>query len=363
MHRRQLPTVAARASIGSTLLAIASIAACDRPQPRRESATMTPRVAPDRRFDRALLDTLWTAPVLREGDPGDPQAMVADSSSVYVFDSSTQRLLALDGRSGAERWSLRNAFDSILGAEGAMALAPRRAGGLYALGAGSSNVVLTVTSRGSVGPHVAVDLPDGIQSLCELPDRSLLVQGIASNAGVIVASRDGKLRTAHAYPWTDLRRASGLVSQLLLAPTARGCVAALALGRGFAFVDGGGFGDTLPYVERVVLPTTRREVRPLPHGEVISTVLSEHTRGALDVAANASAMFIAFDGTSAARRHLVDVYRLDGAYQESLRTPRAVSAIAAANDVLYLLTRRDGVPTVVALRWTPRDSARLVARR
>jgi hypothetical protein len=326
----------------------------DSAHPRRES----PRTSSGgRRFVRTLSDTLWVAKAAGDSGYGAPLLLAADGRAVYVGDGAAHAILALDAASGVLRWRTDDRRDSLLADVSPVLVAARRGGGVMVVDQRDRVTLTYVTADGRASRRVRLASLGDVQAVCELPDSTILVVPSEASRGLPILSRSGVVLRVLPFPWADLRGKSSLLTQLTLTPTPAGCVAALSLGRGFTRFQHGAFSEPVSYVEPVPLPALSREERPVPNGVVISTSLMDHSGAALDAAATSSALFLLFGGHTDDRNHVIDVYSLDGAYRESFRTPRAPTALAAADSTVFLLTKREGESVVVALRWPPRGRA------
>ena len=343
-----------------TIVAMAATAfatACDR-SPAHAPGHLA---ATARRFAPPLDDTVWTA-LLPAGDSGSPSIMVADGRAVYVGDPIQSNVIAIDAATGARRWETRKSADSAVARLAPRLITPRRRGGIFAVD-GEKGSVVVLSPDGALLRRLEFATQRHVETVCELPDGRLLVSLEDANGTLVTTTDTGRVLKAHALPWSDLQRMSGLVSAVRLAPTHDGCLAALLNGRGFAPFDGSRFQPPIPYVERVALPEVREQRRATVDGFVVSTYLAEHVGGALDVAVTPSAIVTSFGGHSDDRNHLVDVYDTQGHYLESYRTRRAVTALAANDSLLFILTHRAGEPIVVALRWNRQDLTRTASTR
>lgn len=349
MRRRR-----ASASYASLALAVALSAAC-KPAPRVSTDVASGGDAgrPARRVVATALDTLWTY----GGESVallNPAFLAADTGAVYVGDPGGASVVALDAHTGRQRWRTTGRVDSAA-VRDPRAIGVRRRGGVQVFDRDRRTIV-SLTADGRVDARIAVPAIELAQALCELPDGSLLVAPMSMSSGLVHVGTRGEPLGVLAYPWAEIATGPDLLAASLLAPTARGCINALILGRGFAAVDGERFAAPLEYVERAPLP--RVTVTRVERGDeiVTSTALAEHVIAAQDIAVTGGSLVVAFGGRTNDRAHLLDVYDSTGTYRESYRTARRVEAIAANESALYILSHRVGAPMVVALRWPPRAS-------
>lgn len=316
-----------------------------------------PPANPGMRLIRDMIaDTLWIADALDSAGTGAPETIAADSANVYVGDQASRRVFALDARTGHVRWSSDRSGDTALADIRPALLTASRGGGVMVYD-WTRAALLVLQANGNVVRRVTFGAPSPMNAVCELPDSSILIGHEQVSGGVLALDRLGHRVGYHRLPWQDLVREPNLVTQFSLAPTARGCLLTLNLGRGFAEFSGGAFRDTVAYVEHMAPPRFSRVEESIPDGVRVTTTLLDHAGAANGVASTDRDIVMAFGGHTLDRSHLLDVYDLDGRYRESFRTSGRVGAIAASGSSLYTLTYRDGRPVVVALRWPPRDTA------
>jgi hypothetical protein len=176
----------------------------------------------------------------------------------------------------------------------------------------------------------------------------MLLATSAQTEPLVRISERGEIVEKLELPWRDLREASPLSVQKLLAPTREGCVLALALGRGFATLTERGT-QTFTYLDDMPLPAVEEKV---DHGTgSVSRRVVNMQSAATSVAAEAGEIVISPGGKGALENRLVDFYRQnDGAYLRSVATPVSFQRMARAGDVFFFLTHRDGYPALIAVR-------------
>ncbi|AHG91415.1 hypothetical protein J421_3878 [Gemmatirosa kalamazoonensis] len=331
---------------------------CERPASPPPSAA--PKQGSQRRFAVRAADTSWVRALDGADDAPTASSLAADESSLYVTDVGSKTVLAFDQRTGVPRWRTHGGDDSSAVRE-PHAVTSGRTGGIIVYDA-ARGTLLRVGPDGRVRRSTPAATAGDAQSICELPDSSVLVSIAASSRGLVRIAPNGTVLSVTPLPWPGLRASGDLLSAVLLAPTPRGCIAALSFGLGFAEFEGSAFRPAVRFVEPLALP--RVVVTRTEHdgGVTVSQSLAEHVLGAIDVGATDAARLVAFDGRSADRAHVVDVYDSLGAYRYSIRTRTRVEALAATSRALFVLTHRDGRPTIVALRWSARDTTRVGAR-
>lgn len=341
------PTTRRRAAAAIVVATCVALAAACEPRhpalPHRPSAPATARVFADR-----PLDTLWARALDAASGVAMPEYLVTDGANVYVGDAASRTLLALDARTGTPRWTAAARGDtSALVAP--RAFAPRRAGGVLVFDA-ERRALVALSRDGRVEARTPLPDVEAVRAVCEVGDGTYLVAATAPSTAVVQVAASGRPLGVRPLPWPDLGTASALLRAVLLAPTPHGCVGALAFGRGLAAYADTAFRPPFAYVEPTPLAGVH-VTRRVEHGDVIvSESLAEHVLAALDLATTSTEILVAFDGRSADRAHVVDVYDAGGAYRVSYRTARRVDALAASDDALFVLTKLAGAATVVALR-------------
>ncbi len=302
-----------------------------------------------RAFTRSLADTAWVVELGTDSGLFAPTDIALDRTQLYLADQATRSLTALDRGTGGVRWRA-----PILSDKGDTLthnwLASSRRGGVY-VGDMTPGVVWHVPARGGRAERIVLSTAQTASAMCELPDTTLLVAPLQRRRDVFVFDPSGTVRSTHAIPWPGLQTSPDLRLHAVLAPAGDGCVMALSFGVGFAHFSGGRFSDVVEYVEPTALPAVDSVVTPVPDGRRIETTLRSTEVAANDVAATPTRIAIAFGGRSPDRNHLVDVYDRRGSYVESFRLTTAIGGIAANDSSLFVLTRRRGLPVLVAFRW------------
>ena len=341
-------TRATRAPVASAeLLALATLAtlalACGRdgaPTPGTE-----PPAAPAARRVVELRTPAW---LLADADSTleGALALAADDSTAYLLAADGRRLVALDARDGQARWTLPRPGTATPDLLRATAVARTPLGNLALLD-GAARRVHVVGAEGRLRETVALPPDDEPTWLCPLADGAWLVAG-GDPLGRLVALRpDGAVDWTLELPWAGADSLQRLQLQALLAATPDGarCVAALRLGRGFATVRPGAppAVTSHAYVEPVAIPPIRTSERR--DGATVTTfaVLDDAPAAAASVAIADSTLLVAFEGATAERRRVIDLFALDdGAYRGSLLHAAPIVGVAAWGTRLYVLHRRRG---------------------
>jgi hypothetical protein len=184
--------------------------------------------------------------------------------------------------------------------------------------------------------------------MCPMGDGSMLVATSAATEPLYHLAPSGQVLEKTELPWDDLADAPPLAVQKLLAPTAQGCVLALALGRGFAMLTERG-ASTHMYLDDPPLPKVEETVEN--GGATVSRRVVDMQTAATSVAAGGGEIAISPGGAGALEKRLVDFYReSDGAYLRSFSTPVPFERMARAGDVFFFLTHRQGYPALIAVR-------------
>ena len=330
-------------------MALAALLACaDSPLPERHAPATVRRFAP------APWNTVWR----RGGAVEDtlllmPIAVAADSARAYVLDAAGHRVVAFDAATGAPAWHTAGKGGGPGELASPVAIAAAR-GGVVVADPGNARLTF-LDATGLVTQEVTVADVASSRSLCPLADGTLLL-ATGEDRPLALIRADGGVERRLPLPWPELADLPSLARQLRLAPTAggRACVAALELGHGFAMVAD----------ERVVWRRPYVEAFPLPRVQVTRSLrtrtqrLAERQIAAYDVAVAGDEITMAFEGRSRAARRLLDVYSAStGAYLRSHELDFPVNAIALAAGRAFVLSERDGYPTLTAYATTTPTAA------
>lgn len=303
-----------------------------------------------RTFATSLGDTAWVVELESDSAVSSPSALVYDGRQLYLADDVARTVRAIDAGSGRTTWTAAvrtESGDTIT----PVAMTPSRRGGVI-VGDWTAGALWYLESDGGRSMRIVLSTGQTATRFCELPDTTLLVTPTVGRHTLYVFNRLGTVRKTLPVPWPALRSApDDLLAQFVFAPSVDGCVVGLSYGVGFTSLTEDDFTSPRAYVEPVALPAVDSTITPTPNGRTIVTHLRSTEVAALDLATTPTRIVVAFGGHTADRNHLIDVYDSSGAYVESYRTRTAIGGIAANDSALFLLTRRRGVPVVVALRW------------
>lgn len=307
---------------------------------------------PANRQERVVVPVRWNRVWTAGGTEADttllqPWRLAVGAGLVFVADKGGARIAAFRINDGSLAW--------IRGRKGSgpgefllpTAIALDRRGILWVADAQTSRVTL-YDQEGSLMGSVPLTNLAYPEAMCPLAKGGMLLATSVQTEPLIQISEAGELGEKRELPWRDLREASPLSVQKLLAPTREGCVLALALGRGFATLTERG-SQTFSYVDDIPLPTVEEKAED-GTGNVYRRVVDMQS-AATSVAAEAGEISISPGGTGVLENRLVDFYRQsDGAYLRSVATPVPFQRMARAGDVFFFLTHRDGYPALVAVR-------------
>ncbi|WP_420127001.1 PQQ-binding-like beta-propeller repeat protein [Longimicrobium sp.] len=302
-----------------------------------------------RSFRDVQARTAWT----RGGTESDttllaPVSLIADARNVYALDAAGSRVVALSAVDGSTVWTAGRTGSGPreFRAPSALALSPLD----EIIVADPTNDRLAVLDRkgefrGSV-PLRGIGYP---VSLCPLADSTIVVT-ILTTAGfpVVRLARSGAVLQRFRLPWADLHDAEALAVQSDVAalPDGKGCMLALALGRGFARLEADRFGPAHAYVEAMELPVPEwTEV----HGRPMQQ-LSKKQSGARGAFVVSDRLIVPFGGESKAAGRIEDVYDArSGQYLYTHRLPFWSARTALAGQRSYHLTTSDGYPAIRAV--------------
>jgi hypothetical protein len=192
-----------------------------------------------------------------------------------------------------------------------------------------------------------------ITGLCGLHDGTLLTTTASDSTPILRFAADGSLLRRYDVPWPDLVGKPSLARQAVLigTPSQSRCTLALNMGRGFAVFDGERFLPPAPYLEGFDVPEVQSLSGTGPDGMPFK---SQHvmerryaTRGGT---ASDSLLYLTFEGLSADRGHLIDVYDRAGTYQRSFKSDLRVEGLGYDQGTLFVLVFRDGHPLIAGLR-------------
>jgi hypothetical protein len=330
------------------LLAVVTLAACGDPATQHHPEVAMSEQPSERRIvpvPQDSLRTLWT----RGGEQDDtvmfmPVSITADSDLVFVADVASHEVIAFRAADGSVAWRIgrRGAGPADFDVPMGLAVLPSRELAVI----DQRNARIAIVSRaGEVVQHVSLASLALTTSVCGAADGSLLVAAAGERAAEIVRiARDGRIVGRHGLPWAEARSSSPIATQLRL--ERRGfdgsCFVGLMLGVGFALFDGERFTHVSPYVERLVLPVAERSGR----GER----LAERQIAIADVSIDEAEIAIAFEGRTAERRRLVDMYdSATGAYRRSYLLGPTVTSMARDGGRFFFLIERRGYLTLEAV--------------
>lgn len=324
--------------------ALVALAACrgERAGPRASAA--------ETRDSARRVVVLDSARWVRTEAPGDSTlldavALAADDSTVYVLAGMGRRLVALDGASGAARWTLPGSDGALLVPFGATAVARTPLGNLAVLD-GRAHTIRIVGAEGRARESISLSTDGEPTRLCARTRGGFVLAGGDPRGRLVAVGPDGALDWTLVPPWPGADTLGGLRLQAVLAssPTGDACIAALRLGHGFTMLRA----STPPvvaahaYLEAVAIPA----LRTLEHREGTTTTtlttLDDAPAAAADVAVAGGTVLVAFEGATAERHRVVDLYTVDGGYRGSLLHRAPIVAIAAWDTRLWVLHRARG---------------------
>jgi hypothetical protein len=312
-----------------------------------DDQTAAPRTR--RSFRDVQARTAWT----RGGTEADttllaPLSLVADASHVYALDPAGNRVVALSAADGSVSWTA-----------GGLGSGPREFRAPSALALSPLDEVIVadpmndrITVLGREGEFRGTMPLRGIGhplALCPLADSSIVVTLLTTaEFPVVRIARSGAIVQRFRLPWTDLHDASALAvqSQITALPDGKGCMLALALGRGFARLEADRFGPPHTYVEAMELPVPEwTELNGRPFQRLVKE--QSAARGAFVVA---DRLIVPFGGKSDDAGRIEDVYDArSGQYLYTHRLPFWSARTALAGQRSYHLTTSDGYPAIRAV--------------
>ncbi len=288
---------------------------------------------------RRILEPQWTELWTTGGQAtdtlfGQPAVLTANRERVYVWDPQRRAVLAFRARDGLLEW--------MVGGRGRIAnvvdpqwVALDKRGNLYVPDVG--RLAIHVISGNGVPVRVIQAQQYGhVMSICVLGDGTVLASTPEPSRPVVHMDSAGLPLGPVKLPWPDAAtihaEGSGRVSSL---GQRAGCVYTLGSGSGFARWVNSSFSSLREYIER----------GPPPPG-----------RGSgYAVSGDSSTIAIAFDGATAHRTKILDVYATrTGRYLHSLLLPVGVYGIARVGDVYYVTSAMKGRPFLRALRMSTR---------
>lgn len=309
--------------------------------------TAAPRTG--RSFREVQARTAWT----RGGTEFDttllaPLSLMADARNVYALDPAGNRVVALHAADGSVAWTAGRAGSGPRGFRTPSALA--RSPLDEVLVADPTNNRITVLGReGEFRRTVPLHGIGHPLSLCPLADSSIVVSLLTTaDFPVVRIARSGAVVQRFRLPWADLHDAAALAvqSEVTALPDGKGCMLALALGRGFARLEADRFGAPHAYVEAMELPVpewTELNGRPMQR-------LSKEQSAARGAFVVSDRLIVPFGGTSDDAGRIEDVYDArSGQYLYTHRLPFWSARTALAGRRSYHLVTVDGYRAIRAV--------------
>jgi outer membrane protein assembly factor BamB len=294
-----------------------------------------------------MRDVSWETDWTVGGDESDtllayPLQLVADRERVYVVDPGFSRVLALHTRDGTVAWTFGTPGSGPREFATPRAIALDAAGNL--LVSDQKNMRVTVVdTAGRWVRDIPVHSVSGLHSMCPLHDGTLLVMSYDPERPVIRVSPNGEVLGRGTLPWQQLAKAPLRFQQGIFAPTVdrRSCIFALQANSGLAQYNGTGFDTPTPYVED----------HPLVHAADYRHGERNAYRSAVSVTADSATVVVGFRGSTRNAGRLLDVYdATTRQYSSSMLLPKAIIWMTRVDDTYYVITGRNRLPVIAALR-------------
>ena len=332
----------ARTAVGDSVVAPASNA--------RDGAGPAHRVLGD--TSAALWKTEWS----QDGNAPHsgllyPIAVAATPSGVYVLDAASGRVTKYKVANGERSWvypdtasreRLQDATAMTIDAKDNVFILERTQGR-----------IIEVNHSGSLVRRITLPPDLGASSFCVRADGSLLLATSGGKEPLVTASAQGEVLQRAALPWPAIADQARIVQQFQLtgSRTDDQCALTLTLGMGFVDANHAASGQTRDYVESFALPPARVTVDSTP-GRIrrVQEILDPRS-ATLGGTIDAGSLLLAFEGQTALRGRLIDVYAWpSGGYQRSLVFPSRVTGVSRVGDLYFILTERKGAPALIAAR-------------
>jgi outer membrane protein assembly factor BamB len=333
----------------TSLVLLALLAACEAKNNRAADSLWATDSSPSdsRRLEATQWDTLWVA----GGTAEDtlllkPTLMSASDDLVYVYDSGSRALVAIDAANGRSAWRFGRNGAGPNEFRGVRDLKVVEDGGVYVLDP-RNNRIVQLDRRGEVRSRIPLDRVGHAEQMAPLGGGRVAVLTMSPDSAFVIVDGAGHVQRRFSLPWRGFAA---------LHPIARQGWIAASRGRwafGFGIGDGWfAFRDTAPeafvgrYIEHTEFPetTTRRE------GEVAVTQVAEYNAcSACSLSLSGSTLYVHFGGYEGAPKATLDEYDVGtGRYLRSRRLPVQAMAVEVVGDRVYALAQ-DPYPVLLAL--------------
>ena len=309
-------------------------------------------VVSERTFLLEAVDTEWRIGGGTDTILLDPWWLSAGPDGVTVWDDGRKAVVRIS-REGVPIWSF--------GREGRGPGEFRSVRGVAHLPDGGAAVVddrnrrLTViTPNGELAGETDLGLVNP-QSVAALPGGSLVVLTDQADPFRLFDANQSLVNTV-AFPWESYRDMPSIARQGRVLGLAEGWVFGFTAGNGWWRFGERGDAEGFPYAEHVEFPAIRTSGIAFGVGFTVleRPVESDYIISAKSFGARGDTLFVHFNGRSASRWRLLDLFDLGaGAYVGTVRLPVTASHIAIGPDVIYALDA-NAHPALTALRRVER---------
>jgi sugar lactone lactonase YvrE len=304
----------------------------------------------ERLFVAAAVDTLWV-----RGSEADtvleiPLGITADEEYVFVTDGARRGLAALNAKDGSTAWTA--------GYPGAGPGEFRRPAVIEVLPDGRIAVADTENGRlvfldrsGKWLDQVPLEHAQ-VSGLCGLADGTIVMTVSTAEQNVVVANTDGTVRARVALPWESLLSQPPLARQAMLDgfPDRSACVLATNFGPGLAIHDGSTWRMQRDYIETLPPPKVETQEQGNSDRRVTTSSIAGATIASRGIAVDDDHLYVHFEGTTADRGRIIDVYSHEGRYQHSYRLDRRFRSLVVVGETMYMFSQIEGIPRLTALR-------------
>ena len=282
----------------------------------------------------------------------DPWWLSAGPDGVTVWDDGRKAVVRIS-REGVPMWSF--------GREGRGSGEFRSVRGVAHLPDGGAAVVddrnrrLTViTPDGQLAGETELGLANPM-SVAGLPGGGVVVLTDQADPFRLFDTNQSLVNTV-AFPWEPYRDMPSIARQGRVLGIAEGWVFGFSAGNGWWRFGERGDAEGFPYAEHVDFPAIQTSgiAFGVRYTVVQRPVESNYTSSAMSFGARGDTLFVHFDGRSAGRWRLLDLFDLGtGAYIGTVRLPVTARRIAIGPDVIYALDA-NAHPALTALRRVER---------
>ena len=317
----------------------------------------------ERTFLPGTVETVWQVGGGADTTLLDPWWLSAGPDGVTVWDDGRKAVVRIS-REGVPVWSFGREgrgpgeFISVRG------IAHLPDGGAAAVDDGNRRLTVITpdgqlageANLGYANPLSVAPLPGG--GLVVLTDQPMAFGDYqpAAAAPFLVFDTNQSPVDSVAFPWEPYRDIPGIARQGGVLGIPEGWVFGFTAGNGWWRFGASADAEGFPYAEHVEFPAIQTSGIAFGVGSTVvqRPVESNYTKSAMSFGARGDTLFVHFNGRSASRWRLLDLFDLGtGAYMGTVRLPVTARHTAVGPDVIYVLDAY-AHPALTALRRVER---------